>query len=269
MKRGLMGAFDVLVLGCLLVGGSRVLTHTREAVTPAIEVGATLGVPALTEGTTTRRVVLFLDVDCDACESAAPFIRTIAERTASAPGIDFEVLSSDPMVRVKEWLDSHHITSGRARRTVRVDRLGVLVFPTFVIVGVDGRITDIAQAVPAAADQEHFLARIDESATEPLDLRAGAIEIDRARFAEMQRRGPLQMVDVRDRVAGETRSTDSARIPEDEIRQRAMAELSQVLPIVIDCRSNEISACRLAGMELRDVGFDNVSILVPGRWWWQ
>lgn len=269
MKQSSLRAFDCVLVICLVVGLWRLWPAPRKPIQPLIGPGTSLRIPNVSWQSQRRHVVYLLDVDCRACEMAAPFVRATAERASARADVDFIVLATEPTETVKAWLAGHGVTATHIKRITDVGKLGVLAYPTLLMVSPDGTVSDVIQGVPTAKEQKQFLDRIDLASSVPVDSRSGARELYADGVAALKKRGPVQMLDIRDRTDAGGSHDGILNIPDDELAQRSMAELSQSMPIVLDCRDTEIGRCRIAGMQLVDTGFDDVAILLPSRRWWQ
>jgi hypothetical protein len=264
MKR----AFDVALIVTLIAGAWRfVLPVAAEAPPPPpLTIGSRLELPKVRWQSQRRHFVFIMDTGCSACEKAVPAARRLAAAVAShSTEIDALVLSDEPIDAVKGWLGKQSIPISNVSRA-SIAKLGVLFTPSLLILDHNGVVTDFVDGAPSEPQEAALRARIESAASPPVAGQLPSREVsDDENMSGRYAAGLINLIDIRER--DEAGRTDALVIPEDELTQRAQAELAQSKPTVIDCRQTGVLKCRIAANTLNGLGFQNVIIRVPSRGW--
>lgn len=210
------------------------------------------------------QVVLFLGVDCGACNTSATFYRALGTQLKKGVPVTFVAMSIDEHTVVRQWLDEHKIHADSISRLSTPEEIGLVATPTLMIVE-NGVVEDVVIGALSPSEEQQFIARArDRDWGAPVDrgLHFREVEVDTWTPATP---APLT-VDIRSREDFRAGHRDgSVNIPFDEVATRIPAEYSPSTPVVVDCTVAPIMHCRISSSSLQTAGFSDVTILIPSR----
>lgn len=257
----------VLVIGLIIVGvwlAPALGGSTSRLEYPVLGVGSAFPVWNSGDSPATRRVVMVLDIACQICNRDAPSYARFAELVRRKPGTRVVVVSPDPLKEVRSWLVSKGIEAHSVVRVRRPETLGVVGYPTVLIVDNSNSVTDIAVGSVSDDVWLQLAIRLEHVDAPHVALGFDVPEVPENEFRNASR---VQVVDSRDRALyRKSHRPGAVNIPSDELSIRGPIELDKALPVALDCTVSEsLSDCRVQGGVLARLGFGSVSIVVPSR----
>jgi hypothetical protein len=281
MKRDSVNMLDLLLLALLAgtawrvgvalwntSGSSAVLRRTGNKLVAPVAIGDTFASSQVEGQAGPGRVVLVLSEHCHVCRQSVGFYRRLAEAMASesAKGHvlpELVAVTSDPDATMEGWLRANGITVKRVTHVDDLPALGVRGTPTVMLVGRDGRITDLAVGRLTSAEGELIIRRVlgvETSARLDRALVASKIAESEARRMIVDE-GAL-LLDVRERCDFRPRVLPAKNIPLDELRERMFVELDPTKSVIVDCRPLDAASCEMTTLTLLGEKFASVSALV-------
>jgi hypothetical protein len=250
---------DAILLVCLAVTIVRLVIGPSTASLP-------MEVPALTVGsrapvssgllTERKTVVLHLSHTCQWCVRSLPFYRQIIAVT-KRDDIGIVVTTSDPVESVRQWLSAEQMDDLPIVEVEEPAAVGIVASPTLMIVDRTGHITDLSVGFASPETEARLLTRMtDDTAAAVNNL---PVEMDLHAALGGQGAEPAQILEVGARSADPV-VRGALRIPFDEIRTRATAELDMDRRVVVACGPGWQSRCRSVGLTLTELGFMAVTI---------
>jgi len=235
-----------------------------------VSVGGTFALPHSIRQQPGPFVVLVVSELCDACRQSLGFYRRLGLRIATSPSPTAEVrarmvaVTDQSASRIEAWLRDNGVSVDQVLHAPSLRALGLRATPTVLIVGRDGRITDLAMGRLSPGEEVLFTRRALGIQTEvPLNKTLVVPKIDERQARKMVLDNHAVILDVRERSAFRTSGSHGAKnIPLHEMQERLLAELDPTTPVVIDCRLSPASLCEPAGVLLVQKKFSSVSALV-------
>lgn len=267
---------DVLIVGCLVASLARhVATRPLpphkpvQSRAPLLRVNAHFGLQGIKWNTTQRTIVLFMNTACDACEQSSDLYRTLSEHIRQRHDIRLVVISAEDSLPVSKWLIRHKIRPQYVAQASSPSSLGLLVTPTLLLVDNNGDVSDMLVTRLSHDEETQLWSRLSGHSVISLDnsTRTFAAEVEEATLTSSLEADPhIVILDIRDRDSYKGSHRSSAiNIPGDELVTRAPAELSTESKVVVDCGTDDIIACRSAGMTLRRLGFEKTTLSTRQR----
>lgn len=268
MQRMSMAADATLLLVVVIMIAHAFQTRpdaAEETIPPILQSGAQVGFEEMEWSNASQHVILFASTACDATQQIAPFLRMLRS-TLKANGLDLIVVSNDTQGDIDNWLKDRDLGRDRFIRIVDPVRFGLVVTPTVIRVGPDGRLLDAMLGQPTAEQANRFIDRVRGLSVSPVDNSAELLaeETDAEGANALRSNLHYRILDVRDQSAFRAHHQSGAlNIPFDELRVRGPIELEAGTSVVVDCtfaKAIEVPACRGAGMYLRSVGISDVTV---------
>ena len=253
----------------LLMRNARRVTSTASARTaaatsspaPALSVGSRVTVNGIQWDRYPKTAVLLFWSTCQACNAHIEFYQRMSRQVKAHGRCGFVALSIEPSSNAANWLTANQIEPQTLLRIDQPASVGLLLVPTVLIVDSKGLVTDMWVATLDEEQQSRFLDRLNDrpDSERPVSNVTPVPEISATDLASVG--GDPMMIDTRVRNDVTEARPGTFYIPADELGLRAVRELSQSRPIVIDCRGQRVVSCRSAAWDLSVLGFRNVTIL--------
>jgi hypothetical protein len=242
--------------------------YRRAKPSPLLTIGSPLLLHDIGWSAAEKTIVLAINESCPACNASLPLYQKIGQVIRHS-GVRFIIVSSEARHAVQRWLSASLIEPDDIRHVDALGPSGLFLTPSLAIVDRKGVVVAIWFGKPSEEKVEGeiipWIRYNIMSGERPKSDGDRLPQVTLSVLSMLAEMRPVVLVDMQDRgrfVAGTTKGISTVNIPRNEFPTRAPIELPKSAAVAVDCDAAGNAQCLWAGVNLLDLGFKEILLVV-------